>query len=203
MALLLDPSKTILYFVNWRDDGSSENFPDYRPAAALKGLVDHAHALGFHVTLHVDTMGADPRNPDYQTVKQYQFRYPDTLALYGWLWTSPPSTPARFAYIDPASSAWRALLLSRIDVAIQAVHPDAIHLDSIPGILNDGNGPIEGMNAEQGLVQLHRDLVTAYPDIVFDTEGIAEPSVPYCRWPSDGTRTPAGSFLHIPSQRSS
>lgn len=137
LARLLDPHKTILYFVNWRDAGAS--YPDYTPAAALKSLVDHAHVLGFLVSLHVDTMGVDPRSADYQAVQQYQFKYPDTLALYGWLWTRPPSTPSRFAFIDPASSAWRRLLLSRIDVAIQAVHPDAIHLDSIPGILNEPN----------------------------------------------------------------
>jgi uncharacterized protein (TIGR03437 family) len=186
LAALLDPSKTILMLTGWRQFGFDQNYPNYTPAPGVKSLVDHAHALGFRVDLHVNAIGVSPNHPSFPSVQQYQMKFPDTLAPDGWLWTSPPSTPTRFAFINPAASAFRNLLIDNIGVAIQALGPDAIHLDSTPGMINDGNGLIEGRNDTQGLVELHRELVAAYPNIVLETEGIAEPSVPYCwmaqRW---------------------
>jgi uncharacterized protein (TIGR03437 family) len=90
------------------------------------------------------------------------------------------------ANINPAAAAFRKLLTDNLSVAIRALGPDAIHLDASPQIRNDGNGLIDGMNGTQGLVELHRELLASFPSIVFETEGIAEPSVPYCwmaqRW---------------------
>src|SRR5262249_32802937 len=112
-----------------------------------------------------------PANAAYANVRQFQVRTPDTLQPTGWKWESPPSTPTRFALINPASSAYRSLFISRVGAAIDALHPDALHLDVSGPMFNDGNGPIEGLSYAQGSARLHEDLRMAFPNIAFGGEG--------------------------------
>jgi uncharacterized protein (TIGR03437 family) len=186
IATLVDPTKTLLHLVNWTTSAAATNFPDYTPNPSLQAFVDHAHSLGFHVSLYTSSIAVDPSNSAYGQVQQFQMKTPDTLQPVGWEWSSPPGTPQREAYINPASSAWRNLFLNAIAPVIAAVGPDVIFLDEVPGFVNDGNGLIEGMNSEQGLVQMHKDLLARFPNVVFGTEGMTDVSLPYCltaeRW---------------------
>src|ERR1700689_423446 len=92
LATILVPSETLIYLINWRTSAYDVNYPDYTPAAGVSDLVNHAHALGFKVMLHTDMIGATPGNPDFATVQAFQVKTPDTLQLFGWMWSAPPST---------------------------------------------------------------------------------------------------------------
>lgn len=174
LAGLLTPSKTLLYVPHWRQAEFDRNYPDYTPRPGVASLVAHAHNLGFKVMLHVNYLGVSPSNPAYQELRQFQVKDPEFLTPQGWQWERPASTPTRFAYISPASSAFRRLLINRIGAAVSAVQPDAIHLDQSLLGLNDGNGLIEGMTFQQGTTQLHRELTAAFPNLAFGGEGMTD-----------------------------
>jgi hypothetical protein len=171
LAAELDPAKTLLYLNAWRLFPYDNNYPDYTPGAGVADFITAAHNLGFKVMLHFDLPGVSPGNAAYTTLQAFQVRAPDTLQLIGWDWNLPPSTPYRFAYIDPASSAYRSTFVSNAGAAINAVHPDALHLDISASMYNDGNGLIGGMSFAQGSAQLHKDLLAAFPNVALGGEG--------------------------------
>jgi len=172
LAAELTPSKTLIYIPNWRQSAYDTNYPDYTPAAGVAAFVAKAHTLGFKVMLHTNLVGVAPSNADFASVQQWQLKDPGTLQSMGSEWSSPPSTPNRFAFIDPASSVFRNLFVSRVGAAVAAVQPDALHLDTSSYTFNDGNGTIEGMNYAQGVVQLHKDLIAAFPNLALGGEGM-------------------------------
>jgi hypothetical protein len=174
LAGLLAPSKTLIYVVDWRLGGYDVNYPDYTPRDGAETLIQHAHELGFRVMLHGNFYGVSPANPDYGVVRAFQIRSPDTLEPQGWLWDQPESTPQRFAYINPASAAFRQLLVRRLRTTLLALRPDAVHLDVSGVMFNDGSGLVEGMSSALGSLALHRELQSAFPNIGFGAEGMNE-----------------------------
>jgi Domain of unknown function (DUF6259)/Viral BACON domain len=175
LAAVANPSQTLLYLVGWRRGGYVGLFPDYTPGPDAASFVAAAHALGFKVMLHFDSVGVDPNSPDYPALQQYQARTPDSLDLLGWDWSAPPNTPDRYATISPASNAFRTLLLARYSAAINALGPDALHLDFNVAI-NDGNGLIDGRTFIQGQILFDDALVAAFPNLAIGIE-----------WPNDIT----------------
>ena len=178
LATEVTPSETLLYIPDWRTSGYDVNYPDYTPASDVPSFVAQAHTLGFKVMLHTDLIGVSPNNPDFASVQQWQLKDPQTLHPEGWNWSSPPSTPQRYAAIDPAAPVYRSLFISRVTVAVNAVQPDALHLD-FTGMYNDGNGLINGMSYPQGVLQLHKDLIAAFPNLAFGDEGMNDLAYPY------------------------
>lgn len=179
LASELTPAKTLLYLVDWRTNGYDQNYPNYTPASDVPSYVAKAHSLGFRVMLHTDLVGVTPSNADFASVSLWQVKNPRDLSLIGWVWDSPPSTANRFAWIDPAASAYRSLFVTRVGAAINALHPDALHLDVSAPMFNDGNGLIEGMNYAQGSVQIHKDLLAAYPNVALGGEGMNDIIYPF------------------------
>lgn len=167
------PSKTLLYLASWRRDEYDVNYPDYAAVPSVKPFVDEAHRLGFRVMLHTDLPGVTPSNPVYEQVKNAQVRDRMSGALIGWYWESP-DVPYRFAFINPASSEFRRILVERLRAAIVETGADALHLDVSGPMWNDANGLIEGMNYCQGSMALHRDLLAALPDTVLGGESVNE-----------------------------
>ncbi len=178
LASALVPSETLLYLVYWRANAYDAGYPDYSWDSSIPAFISYAHKLGFHVMLHTDALGVSPSSPDFAAVQQFQIKDPLTLQPLGWFWNLPASTPNRFAAIDPAASVFRQLFLARLTPALQTLQPDAIHLD-FTTTNNDGNGLIEGMNYNQGLAQLHRDLLAAFPNLVLGAEETNDMIAPY------------------------
>src|SRR6185503_7609194 len=108
---------------------------------------------------------------DYASLQQYQVRTADTMQPIGWRWELPPSTPYRFAYINPAASAFRSLWIARVGPAIAALQPDALHLDISGAMYNDGNGVIEGRTYNSGSDRMHEEIAAAFPGIALASEG--------------------------------
>ena len=171
-ATPLLPAKTLIYIPNWRASPYDVNYPDYTPGTSpsAASFVAKAHTLGFKVMVHFDLVGVSPLNPDYASVSAFHLRNPEDLSLMGNNWTCA-SCSTRYAFIDPASSTYRALLIQRIGTAVTAVNPDALHLDISAPMFNDGNGLIEGMNYAQGSARLHEQLIAQFPNLAIGGEG--------------------------------
>ncbi|MDX2267558.1 MAG: DUF6259 domain-containing protein [Bryobacter sp.] len=200
LAKELIPSQTLVYFVDWREQPFDINYPDYTPSSSAKKFVERARELGFRVMIHTNLLGLSEVHPEYPDFARFQMRQASDQRPIGWLWEEfPAGHPRRVAYISPASSAYRKLFVDSLRPAIEELQPDAIHLDAGGAIINDGSGLVEGMNTMEGIVQLHKDLLAAYPDIVWGGESTNEVIGPYNwlaqRWASDYQPHPLGNFL--------
>ncbi len=175
-----DPEQTLLYLYDWRQPGYDRNYPDYehiRPT--LMPFVQRAHELKFRVMLHVNYFGVDPLHPLYEQFEQHHVRSPWGKHEKEW-WVWPPEDPdIRFAYINPASRAWRDLFTSSMVRLCQDTGIDALHLDQTLCIYNDYNGRIDGMSMMEGNIALHKQLREALPDIALSGEGLNEVTCRY------------------------
>ncbi len=200
VAKELIPSRTLIHLIDWRKHAFDIYYPDYSPSDAARKFVAHAHELGFRVMLHTNAFGVSETHPLYAKFSRFQMRRANTLQRIGWLWDEfPEGHPRRVAYISPASAEFRREFVDSIRSAIEELKPDAIHLDAGGAIINDGNGLVDGMNSMEGSIQLHKDLIAAYPDIVWGGESTNEIIGPYNwlaqRWASDYPAHPIGNYL--------
>jgi hypothetical protein len=171
------PTQTLLYIPGWRRDGYDRNYPDYTAVTNFDSFITEAHRLGFRVMAHVNYFGCHPENPVYEQVKQAHLRDPFTGELLWWEW--PANPPIKFAYINPASRAWRELFVERMKELVQHHKVDALHLDQTLCIYNDANGLVDGMTCMEGSLALHRELRAALPDVALSGEGLNEISGQY------------------------
>jgi len=178
LATRLNPRQTLLYVPDWRKDGYDRNYPDYTPRSDFPKRMAEAKRLGFRVMLHVNYFGCTPENPAYERLKPYHFRDPFTGQPLYWDWQRA-DPPIKFAYINPAAKAWRTLFVQRMVELCRLLQPDALHLDQTLCIYNDANGIIDGMNAMQGNIALHRELRQTLPHVALSGEGLNEISFRY------------------------
>lgn len=178
LAQRLQPAETLLYVPHWRRDGYDRNYPDYTAVPEFGPWCERARALGFRVMPHVNYFGCDPLNPLYEQFRAQQIRDPFTHEPQWWLWDRA-DPPIKFAYINPASRAWRQLFVSRMKELCARYPIDALHLDQTLCIFNDHNGRIDGMNCLQGNLALHRELCAALPNVALSGEGLDEVTYRY------------------------
>ena len=173
LAEQIDPTKTLLYVVTWRRDGHDQNYPDYTPKPELERFVKSAHGHGFRVMLHTNLVGVSPYHPLYAGFQKSQFRDPWSGNLIGWKWEQTED-PQRHAWINLANSAFREFFVQQLKQIWEEHRVDAFHLDISHAMVNDANGLIEGLNAGQGNVLMHKELAEAMPGVVFSGEFLHE-----------------------------
>ena len=173
LAEQVDPSKTLLYLNQWRKDDYDVNYPDYTAKPEFGRFVEAARQHGFRVMVHVNLVGVSPYHPVYAEFQKFQFRNPWTGKLRGWFWDQMEA-PNRHAFINLANSRFRKILVQQLKNVWEKYQVDAFHLDVSHLVVNDENGLIEGLNAGQGNVLMHKELAEAMPDIVFSGEHLHE-----------------------------
>lgn len=178
LAAAMDPKQTVLYVPGWRRDGYDRNYPDYTALPELAPFLARAHALGFRVMLHVNYFGCDPKNELYAQFEKLQVHDPFSHEALWWVW--PPEQPdIKFAYINPASKAWRDLFVSRMKELCTRYPVDALHLDQTLCIWNDDAGLVDGMTMLEGNIAEHRELRAALPNVALSGEGLNEVTCRY------------------------
>ena len=200
LSATLDPTKTLLLLVSWRQQAFDIYYPDYTPSPDAAAFITQAHQLGYHVMLHTNLLGVSTNHPAFASMQQFQLKDADTLHPQGWLWDDLPDGDIhRFAYISPCSSAYRKLFIDQLRVSVAALKPDALHLDAGGAIINDGNGLIEGMNTTQGIIQMHKDLLAAFPAVALASESTNEAIAPFTffaqRWNEPTLPHPIATYL--------
>ena len=173
LAKQVDPTKTLLYLVDWRKDGYDVNYPDYTPKAGFGDFVKAAHQHGFRVMPHTNLVGVSAYHPLYTEFKKSQFRDEWNSKLIGWKWEQT-KTPQRHAWINLANSKFRNLFVQQLKEIWEKYRVDAFHLDVSSVVVNDANGLIDGLNSAQGNVLMHLELAEAMPGVVFSGEGLHE-----------------------------
>ena len=173
LAEQVDPAKTLLYLNQWRKDDYDVNYPDYTAKPEFGRFVEAARQYGFRMMLHTNLVGVSPYHSLYTELQKFQFRDPWNGNLYGWRWEQTDA-PYRHAFINLANSTFRKILVSRLKDVWQKYRVDAFHLDVSHFVVNDANGLIEGLNAGQGNVLMHKELAEAMPGVVFSGEHLHE-----------------------------
>ena len=206
LASHVNPSKTLLYLTNWRIGGWDENFPDYTPRPEFGDLLEAAHAYGFPVMLNTSFHGCSTYHPRYPEFEKHQFRHPILGDKLGWKLNDPTHPERRqFAYINPASNAFRKYFIAQLKTMYETYPIEAFHLDTNHLVENDANGLIDGLTAAEGNVLLHQELAEAMPGVVFGGEGLHEVTLPHVNFaqrrniPHDEQPHPISSFLFSPS----
>ena len=174
LAEQVDPAKTLLYLNQWRKDPFDVNFPDYTAKPEFGRFVEAAHQHGFRVMAHVNLIGVSPYHPLYAEVQKFHYRNPWTGNLMGWFWDRTDIPRNRIAAINPASAEFRKYFVQQLKEVWQKYGVDAFFLDVSARVENDANGLIEGLNAGQGNVLLHKELAAAMPGVVFGGESLHE-----------------------------
>jgi hypothetical protein len=178
LAKRVDPKQTLLYVPGWRKFEYDRMYPDYTANDAFPQFVEKAHELGFHIMVHCNYFGCDPKSPEYATYEKYQVRNPWTHEREWWLWDRVDPI-IKFAYINPACKAWRQLQISRWKELVEKYKVDAMHLDQTLCIYNDDNGLIDGMTMLEGNIALQRELHETLPDVALSGEGLDEVTMRY------------------------
>lgn len=184
LASVTDPRQTMLYVPDWRRDGYDRNYPDYTALPELRAFLDKAHALGFRVMLHVNYFGCDPKNPMWAQFQPYQVHDPFSHEPLWWTWPQKglrpgEEPPIKFAYINPASKAWRDLFVGRMKELCTRYPVDALHLDQTLCIWNADSGPVDGLTMLEGSLAEHRELREALPNVALSGEGLNEVTCRY------------------------
>ncbi|MDE0688629.1 MAG: DUF6259 domain-containing protein [Candidatus Poribacteria bacterium] len=174
LAKQVDPAKTLLYLNQWRRDPFDVNFPDYTAKPEFGRFVEVAHQHGFRVMAHVNLIGVNADHPRYAEFRKFQYRSPWTGKLQGWFWDRTDIPRNRIAAINPASAEFRTYFVQQLKEVWQKYGVDAFFLDVSARVENDANGLIEGLNAGQGNVLLHKELAAAMPGVVFGGEHLHE-----------------------------
>ena len=172
LAKQVNPKQTMLYLPIWRTDGYDKNYPNYEPAEGFAEFVQKAHSFGFRVMPHCNYFGCDPKNPLYSRFEKYQIR--DAFTKAPMWWETPTDLSIKFAYINPASKEWRELLISKMKQIVSKYGVDAIYIDQLFCIYNDGAGLVDGLNMIEGNIALMRELTEALPNIPIGGEGLDE-----------------------------
>ena len=174
LADQVDPTKTLLYLNEWRKDPFDVNFPDYTAKPEFGHFVEAARQYGFRMMAHVNLIGVSPYHPLYAEVQKFQYRNLWTGNLMGWFWDRTDIPRNRIAAINPASAEFRRYFVQQLKEVWQKYDVDAFFLDVSSRVENDANGLIDGLNAGQGNVLLHKELAAAMPGVVFGGESLHE-----------------------------
>ena len=177
LATWVDPTKTVVMAKEWAIGGEwwrdgLVHFPDYKPMPELENFLETAKRHGFRVILYGDMHGFSVDHPLYPEFMQYQYRDTWNGKLIGWLWDT--DHPHRNALMNPASSAFRELLVNELKDVWDAYDFDGFFLDTSFNAINDLNGFINGLNSAQGGALLHEELAEAMPGIILGGERLHE-----------------------------
>lgn len=180
LARLVEPSKTLLHLVNWRQSNYDMDYPNYAVRAGLKEGVAYAHTLGFKVSVHANMLGAHLDNADFLAYNLSEAAALDSrskeMVIEGY---SAFGIDYSFAQMNQASTIWQDVLIAQLVRVVEDTGVDVIHLDQSLLCFNDGRGLVNGMTSMQGNVELQRRLAEALPDTVFSGEGVNEYNMRY------------------------
>ena len=204
LSQLVDPEKTLLYVIDWRESGWALNYPDYTPVesfANFEFFFHEAKRYGFRVMLHANMVAVSLSNPLYAEFEKYQMHHPRTGEKLGSRLSDEYPLRRRYAWINPASSTFRKLLVDRLKSVWETYRVDAFHLDISRFMVN--NVLIDGLTMPEGNILLHQELREAMPGILLGGEGLHEVTFLYENFAQVSTTLPdqphpISSFLFSP-----
>lgn len=171
LAKRVDPGKTFVGRVyGWRRHGEYGKMPNYEVSDTAAKWFRRARELGFHVGAGFSAFLVDANMPEIVERFRPGFaqigRHEDGTPLYH---TLPPSpSPLLYVYYcTPALESYRDYFVEQVRHAVEA-GVDVIYLDEAAWPC--GAAVADGMDGIQGVMELEKAILKAYPHVAIETE---------------------------------
>jgi hypothetical protein len=166
LAKRVDPSKTLIgRNGDYRAYNFDVGYPDYRPTEAAAKWFRRARELGFHVGAHFNSMGISRMFPDLVERMTPGFAVTGRDAGGNPIYDS--IYDGQMINCSAAYKPFRDLLIQRIHDAV-AAGVDVIYLDETNGL--GGKFLVGDVTGIQGIVELEKEILEAYPNVAIETE---------------------------------
>jgi hypothetical protein len=188
LALRLPPKRVLLHFPEWRTDPYDENYPTFVASEKAKAFVAKAHAMGFRVMPHFNSVDMDPSHPVYARVRDFQYRDLETKKVQGWGWFDnrvigvPESNGTRLlhrdkkvmAKIHPGLALWRSILGGAILDAARDLSLESAFVDVTLVSHNLHNCWVEATTPTEGMKRLIDHVASLGGGLAVGGEGLNE-----------------------------
>jgi len=183
LAKRIAPNKILLHVTAFRKTGRSQGYPDFTPTPEGAAFIKKAQAMGFHVTAHCPALDIDPRSPEYELIRDFQYRELENKKIIGWTWRGegpvPESNNDRQDHkgqtvnmrLHGGSSMWRSILAENILALAEAVNLDSVFLDVTMNNHNVYNCFVENYTPTTGMMELIRTMGALGKGLVVTGEG--------------------------------
>ena len=171
LAKRLDPTKTLVGRVyGWRKYGEYPKMPNYEISDAAAKWFRRARELGFHVGAGFSAFLVDANTPEL--VEQFRpgFAEMGTDKDGNKIYQTLPSSPSPILYTyycTPAFKPYRKYFVAQVRHAVEA-GADVIYLDE--AAWPSGAAVVDGMDGVQGVMELEKEILAAYPHVAIETE---------------------------------
>jgi hypothetical protein len=168
MAKRLDHTRTLIGrmggFTKYVWDSG---YPDYRLTDSAKKWTKRARELGFHVGMHFNSNAVctDTEIPDL--VERFKPGFAVTGKDADGNDTYESIYDGRFIRCSPAYKPWRDYLIAQMKDAVDA-GVDVIYLDE--SMTCTGKYIVDGVDGIQGMINLMKETLHAYPHVAIETE---------------------------------
>ncbi|MEP6755608.1 MAG: hypothetical protein ABJA67_08920 [Chthonomonadales bacterium] len=192
LAEKCDPAKTILYLPDWRKLPGETGFPDLQARDGVAEFTEAAHQQGFRIAARADLLSISTSSDTYNRLKAYQTRDSVTGKLTGNKWQAEMD-PERYAILNPAARDVQNWVSRLAEQVVRDLHADMIYIPHSGDLVNDGSNLVENKTFAEGMVTLHRRLMTDYPGVVIANDMTNEMLSPYSFF---GVRSPGSMPQH-------
>jgi hypothetical protein len=181
----VEPGRVLLHVPNWRSDPYDENYPTFQASDQGRAFIRRAREMGFRTMPHMNAIDMDPTHPVYASVRDFQYRDPETGRVQGWVWYQggtrpvPESNAGRLMHRDkktmvkihPGLSMWRSILAETVKKAADDLSLDAVFLDVTLNTWNLRNALVENMTTTEGMKRLVAEVAATNGGLVVGGEG--------------------------------
>jgi len=166
LAKQLDPTRVFVgRMVGFRNFPMDVKYPNYELTDVAKKWFRYARDLGFHVGAHFNSKGVSREFPDL--LEKFRPGLQVITNEFGEVDFDGIPHPKRHVYVSAAYKPWRDYLIEQMREAVDA-GVDVIYLDQsmAPG----GKFLVDGENGLEGLMNLEKETLEAYPGVAVETE---------------------------------
>ncbi len=208
LAQTVEPSKTMFYITDWRQDGMDMMFPNANIDPYYSHIIGYAKKKGFKMMLHCHNhlmhrqttfwkrylenayrvknkikkdVAIKPGDVDgvaYCALRNIPFVQLNKLSGSSWDERKGLDRHMDWVTMNPAHEGFRYLMVGNLLSAVRASNADAIHLD-VPNIWVDLRGELYGMNQMQGQREFYKLLRETLDANGFEHVAIATEVTPF------------------------
>jgi len=142
-------------------------YPDYRIPEPAKKWLKYARELGFHVGMHFNIKCVSAMFPELVERFRPGFAVIGKDAQGNDTYESIYEGPNRLYRVSAALKDWRDYFVEQVKEAVEA-GIDVVYLDE--AMSPSGKFMVDGMDGYEGILEMMRQILAAYPHVAVETE---------------------------------
>lgn len=183
LADRIAPSKVLLHVARFRKDRN--NYPDYTPSQEGADFIKKAQDMGFRVMPHVAAIDIDPKNSNYNFIRDFQYRELENKKIVGWTWRGEGPVPESHAErirlrdenlrvnirLHAGLSMWRSILTESVRKLDDQLDLKMLFLDVTMNTHNVHNCLVENTTPTEGMKKLQETMMSLGDGLLLGGEG--------------------------------